>query len=158
MIIQPGTYAILTPDLISVQEIRVIIEAVKAEPSRVRLVVMTDIPTFDVATERAQQNGWQINANDVTPVWEIISLTPEELAALARKVWDNSALFLQSFTLPEMAAISLSTDPTIAAMRLLLTAWAGEVWSDDPRIVLGFDALKSTGIISDARAAEILTK
>jgi hypothetical protein len=55
-----------------------------------------------------------------------------------------------------MAAISLSTDPTIAALRLLLASWDGEVWSDDPRVIAGLDALEVANIISATRRAEIL--
>lgn len=112
--------------------------------------VETTAPTFDPATQAAPtwENG----------EWVVRDLTPEELAAAARKVWPNSSLFLQSFTFPEMAGISLSTDPTIAALRLLLTAWAGEVWSDDPRIQMGMQALVASGIINQARADDILAK
>jgi hypothetical protein len=73
-----------------------------------------------------------------------------------RKVWPNSQAFLTEFTFPEMAAISLSADPTIAALRLLLSAWAGEVYSDDERVQTGLDALVATGILTEQRRAEIL--
>jgi hypothetical protein len=75
-----------------------------------------------------------------------------------RKIWLNSAAFLSEFTMPELAAISLSLDPTIAALRLLLASWPADVWSDDPRIVMGLDALESAGIINEARRGEIVAK
>ena len=58
----------------------------------------------------------------------------------------------------ELAAISLSTDPTVAALRLLLLAWPADVWSDDPRIVGGLAALVASGIINETRKAEIIAK
>lgn len=33
-----------------------------------------------------------------------------------------------------------------------------EVWSDDPRVVAGLDAVEAAGIINAARKAEILAK
>ena len=90
--------------------------------------------------------------------WIVENKTVEELAADARKSWDNSSMFIQEFTLTEMAAISLSQDPTVAALRLLLSTWFGEVWSDDPRVQSGLSALISSGIINEARRDEILAK
>jgi hypothetical protein len=90
--------------------------------------------------------------------WVIENKSEEELAADARKSWDNSSMFVQEFTLTEMAAISLSQDPTVAALRLLLSTWFGEVWSDDPRVQSGLSALINSGIINEARRDEILAK
>lgn len=73
-----------------------------------------------------------------------------------RKIWANTQAFITEFTLPEMAAISLSTDPTIAALRLLLASWDGEVWSDDPRVIAGLDALETAGIINLSRRNSVL--
>jgi len=90
--------------------------------------------------------------------WVSTPLTDEELAARARKIWPNSAAFLGEFTLPELAAIELSLDPTIAALRLLLASWPADIYSDDPRIVGGLSALVAAGIITEARRGEILAK
>ena len=90
--------------------------------------------------------------------WVIENKSEEELAADVRKSWDNSSMFIQEFTLTEMAAISLSQDTTVAALRLLLSTWFGEVWSDDPRVQSGLSALISSGIINEARRDEILAK
>ena len=90
--------------------------------------------------------------------WIVENKTEEELAADARKSWDNSSMFIQEFTLTEMASISLSQDPTVAALRLLLSTWFGEVWSDDPRVQSGLSALINSGIINEARRDEILAK
>jgi len=90
--------------------------------------------------------------------WQAFPIPPDALAALARKTWPNAAAFLGEFSLPELAAISLSTDPTIAALRLLLASWAADVWSDDARIQMGLEKLVETGIINEARKAVILQK
>lgn len=82
--------------------------------------------------------------------FEVIDKTAEEIADAARKKWANAAEFLGEFSLEQMAAISLSTNPTIAALRLLLASWPSDVWSDDPRILLGLDQLVADGILSEA--------
>lgn len=75
-----------------------------------------------------------------------------------RKIWPNAAAFLAEFQMPELAAIELSADGTVAALRLLLASWPSDVWSDDPRIELGLGQLVAVGIIDEARRAAILTK
>lgn len=80
------------------------------------------------------------------------------LAASGRKTWPNVAAFLTAFTMPELAGISLSTDPTLAALRILLLSHPDEVWSDDPRILAGLDALVAAGVITKARRAEIVAR
>jgi hypothetical protein len=90
--------------------------------------------------------------------WVSTPRTDEELAALARKTWPNAALFLSEFNMPELAAISLSLDHTIAALRLLLASWPADIYSDDPRIIGGLSALVAVGIITEARRKEILAK
>lgn len=107
-------------------------------------------PSFDPVLQKEPQWG--------NGVWIVIDKTEEELQADARKVWDNSSMFIQEFTLTEMAAISLSQDPTVAALRLLLSTWFGEVWSEDPRVQSGLSALINSGIINEARRDEILAK
>jgi len=109
-----------------------------------------DKPSFDPVLQKEPRWG--------NGVWIVDDKTEEELAADARKSWDNSSMFIQEFTLTEMAAISLSQDPTVAALRLLLSTWFGEVWSDDPRVQSGLSALISSGIINEARRDEILAK
>lgn len=91
-------------------------------------------------------------------VWIVENKTQEELQADARKVWENASAFIQEFSLQEMASISLSQEPVIAALRLLLSTWFGEVWSDDPRVINGLDSLITSGIIDENRRQEILNK
>jgi hypothetical protein len=73
-----------------------------------------------------------------------------------RKTWPNAGAFLGEFSLEELAGIELSTNPIIAALRLVLAAWTADVWSDDERILLGMDALVDAGILAQERANEIL--
>lgn len=112
--------------------------------------VETTPPDYDPATHRAPE--WSGGE------WITAPLTPEEIAAAVRKTWSNAAMFLGEFSMPELAAISLSLDPTIAALRLLLASWPADVWSDDPRIIGGLAALVAAGIIDPARRGEIVAK
>jgi hypothetical protein len=93
----------------------------------------------------------------VERAWQIVDKTPEEIAEDARKRWPDAEAFVAEFTLPEMAAIGLSTDPTIAALRFLLSSWRSQVISDDPRVQAGMDALVQTGILTEDRRVEILS-
>lgn len=114
-------------------------------------------PIVDPLTQKAEPFlAWA--SDKVERSWVLLALSPEEQAAAARKVWKTSGDYLTEFTFEEMAAISLSQNPTIAALRLLLASWAGEVWSDDPRVLTGIQALITQGIITQARADEILSK
>ena len=87
--------------------------------------------------------------------WVVRDMTPSELADSLRKVWPSSVQFLGEFTMPELGGISVSIDPTIAAMRLILSSWIGPIYSDDPRVVMGLAAIEAAGIISAERRAQI---
>jgi hypothetical protein len=122
-------------------------------------------PAYDAAIERLQSIAPVADLGSgewVTSSYDVVALTSDEIAEnaiiAARNTWPNASAFLGEFTMPELAAIELSTDPTIAALRLLLASWPADVWSDDPRIVMGLDALESAGIITDARLGEIVAK
>ena len=112
--------------------------------------VETTPPSYDPATHRAPE--W------IDGQWIAAILTAEELAAAARKTWPNAAMFLAEFSMPELASIELSLDPTIAALRLLLASWPADIYSDDTRIIGGISALVAAGIIDEARRAEIVAK
>jgi hypothetical protein len=73
------------------------------------------------------------------------------------KSWPDVETFISEFTMDEMAQIGLSTDPTIAALRFLLSGWRSQVLSDDPRVVQGLTALVNIHIISDERRTEIFS-
>lgn len=107
-------------------------------------------PSFDSVLQKEPRWG--------NGFWIVDDKTQEELQADARKVWQNASAFVQEFSLQEMASISLSQDPVIAALRLLLSTWFGEVWSDDLRVINGLDSLVASGIIDENRRQEILNK
>lgn len=90
--------------------------------------------------------------------WIIRDLTTEERAAVARKIWPNTQAFLAEFTIAEMAGIGLSADPTIAALRVMLSVWSGQIYSDDERVVTGLAALHIAGIITTQRRIQITQK
>jgi hypothetical protein len=119
-------------------------------PKKDYFQLVPEKPSFDPALQK--EPYWGLGQ------WVVENKSEEELAADARKSWDNSSMFIQEFTLTEMAAISLSQDTTVAALRLLLSTWFGEVWSDDPRVQSGLSALIDSGIINEARRDEILAK
>lgn len=73
------------------------------------------------------------------------------------KIWPNTEYFIAEFTPEELAAIALSVHPTIAAMRLLLSAWHSTVRTDDARVIAGLDALQAEGIITNERWLQIIT-
>jgi len=121
--------------------------------------VTQDPPDFDADTQRLTKTQVvDVVAKTLTYGWGIIDLTDEELAAKARKTWMTSADFIGEFTLGELAAVQLSTNPTIAALRFILAAWSKPVWSDDPRIQLGLSTMVTEKLITSERSAEILAK
>ncbi len=109
---------------------------------------------------------WSLTENDYStlewlgpgskPTYEELEVFWQELQTV--KVWPNSQAFLSEFTMQEMAAIALSTDQTIAALRLLLSVWFSEVHSNDPRVQSGLSALQLTGILTQERVNQILSK
>jgi hypothetical protein len=72
------------------------------------------------------------------------------------KRWPDAEHFVAEFQLPELAAISLSTDPTVAALRFMLSTWLSPVHSDDPRVQQGLDALVAAGILTPERRSAIV--
>jgi hypothetical protein len=79
-------------------------------------------------------------------------------ALAARKVWPTVSEFWAEFENGEKYAIETSPSPEIIVLRADLKLWLKDVWSDDPRIVLGLDTLVAAGIIDEARRVTILTK
>lgn len=124
------------------------------------------------------RGGWRVEENEETvsivagdggivPTIEEIEtyriateadLAQKDAVIAARKIWQDSAAFMASFTLAETASISISANTTIAALRLILATWQGEIWSDDPRIIAGLDALVESQIITTERRDAILAK
>lgn len=73
----------------------------------------------------------------------------------SKKGWENVQAFMACFTMTEIAAVSLSTDSTIAALRLTLSTWLGRVEVPDLRVQTGLNKMVELGIISSDRKAEI---
>lgn len=78
MTLQPGTYGILEVGR-TLREIRTFVAPFEAKDGRVLPVVMTAQPAFNAATHKVVQNGWSVNQNDVTPVWQVVALSQAEL-------------------------------------------------------------------------------
>ena len=72
------------------------------------------------------------------------------------KTWPNVQIFMGEFTMPEKGAIAISTDPTIAALRLELTTWLSMVHADDASVVAGLERLVELEIITAQRKSELL--
>lgn len=70
--------------------------------------------------------------------------------------WENVQSFMAAFTMQEKAAIALSTDPTIAALRLELTTWLSSVQADSDAVQTGLDKLVDLQILTPQRKTEIL--
>lgn len=89
--------------------------------------------------------------------WKVSDLQGQALADALRKVWPNVQAFMAEFSMEELAAISLSTDPTIAALRMVLMTWLSEVHSDDPRVIAGLARLIEVGILTQSRRDAIIS-
>lgn len=113
-------------------------------------VVQEDQPVFDPATQWVEgTESIDTGLKTVTRGWQVHSL-PDF------KTWANVQLFMAEFTMEEKAMIALSTDPTLAALRLELSTWLSEVYANDPRVVTGINKLVELSIVSQVRADEIL--
>lgn len=85
--------------------------------------------------------GWQINPAPTPPSY---------------KIWISAQQFMAEFTMDEKAQIALSTDPTVAALRLEISTWFSNVYGNDLRVTTGLDKLVQLGIITQTREDEIL--
>lgn len=107
---------------------------------------------------------WIIDNNDYAQlIWHDSEAPPtlEELQAAWNqlqqiKTWPNVQAFMAAFTMQEKAAIALSTDPTIAALRLELTTWLSSVSANSPAALTGLDKLVELQILTLQRKTEIL--
>lgn len=105
--------------------------------------------------DRCESDSTVIN-NLLRKGWTIISAPPEpEAPPPPPPGWPNIQVFTDTFTVSEIAAVSLSTDPTIAALRFTLSTRLGRVEVADERVQLGLKRMVELGMISAARKAEI---
>ncbi len=113
------------------------------------------------------QNGYIVNislAQDDAPLQPSTMLESDAIAAgytwepvpVPPPQWDNTQAFMAAFTMQEKAAIALSTDPTIAALRLELTTWLSSVPANSPAVLTGLDKLVELQILTPQRKTEIL--
>ena len=130
----------------------------RIDPIPPDLVPLVKIPQPITASNQIADPILVWTETSVTRDWQIRDMTAEELAESLRKIWQHNQQFIAEFTMEEISAISLSTDPTIAALRLILTTWNNSVYSDDPRVIAGLDAIQTAGIITAERRVQILTK
>ena len=71
------------------------------------------------------------------------------------KGWPDIQQFMRVFTDAEKAAVSLSRDATIAALRIDMSTWLTSVKIQDERVQRGLSRMVELGIIDSARKAEI---
>lgn len=130
---------------------------VDMDPDLVLLKIVTDPqPEYDSLTQRLLPTEQiDLDAAECRTVWAVEEI-PEAEREPQFKRWPDTEHFVAEFTPPEMAQIGLSTEPTIAGLRFMLSGWRSAVHSDDPRVVQGLDALVAAGIISEQRKDQIL--
>jgi hypothetical protein len=93
-----------------------------------------------------------LDALTLTRAWRINTLPPPP----DYKIWMNVQEFMAEFSMAEKADIALSSDPTLAALRLDLSTWLSTVHANDPRVLMGLDKLAELNIITAERKQEIL--
>lgn len=107
--------------------------------------------------ENLLRKGWQVAPPkpDANATWDGSTWIPSPPAP-DYKIWPNVQAFMAEFTMEEKAAIAVSTDPVIAALRLELTTWMSDVHGNDPRVGMGLNRLVELGVLSSSRKTEIL--
>jgi hypothetical protein len=106
-------------------------------------VARPPMPTYDPETE-------------LEPWWSLNQWISRPKIIEPRKIWPSSADFWAAFTDSEKLAILASAIAGIILLREELRLWAGEVWSDDPRVQAGLSGLVAVGILTPERKAAIL--
>ncbi len=122
------------------------------------IVELVKIPKPDQTPGKIAEPILVWTETSCTREWQIRDMTPDELADSVRKTWPTTREFLSEFTMEELAGMSLSTDPIVAALRLILSTWVGPIYSDDSRVEMGLSALQSAGVITPERRDELTTK
>jgi len=153
---------------VGVEERLLTTSATPVQVATAHLVTPSLSLTFNTTMKRIAHisNGYITNVSLATDDAELNPGTMLEAEALAQgltwapvataPIWPNVQSFMAAFTMPEKAAIELSTDATIAALRLELTTWLTEVHPTDPRVIAGLDKLVELGILTSERRSEIL--
>ena len=112
--------------------------------------------TDEQVVENLLRKGWQLAPPkpDQNATWENCQWVPPPPPPPLQ--WENTQSFMAAFTMQEKAAIALSTDPTIAALRLELTTWLSSVPANSPAVLTGLDKLVDLQILTPQRKTEIL--
>lgn len=116
------------------------------------LLPLVKLPKPDLTDTQEADPVLVWGTDSVERQWIIRPKTAEEL----RKVWQNTQSFMAAFTMQEKAAIALSIDPIIAALRLELTTWLSSVRADSDAVLTGLDKLVELQILTLQRKTEIL--
>jgi len=119
----------------------------------VTAVPLVKLPEPDVSPSEIAEPNLVWFDDRVERQWTVRARTPEELV----KIWANAQAFMAEFTDDEKAGIANSTDTTVAALRLEISTWFSQVYSNDPRVIAGLDKLVELDIITEARKTEIIT-
>lgn len=72
------------------------------------------------------------------------------------KEWASVEAFVEEFSLSECAAVEMSANPQIAALRFKLKTWQSPVHANHPLVQDGMAALVAEGIITEERKNTIL--
>lgn len=109
-------------------------------------------PSYDHATHScAATEAIDAQSKTVTRGWTVEEMPPRP------KVWMNAQAFMAAFTMEEKAAVALSSDPIIAALRLELSTWLSTVHVDDERVQLGLNRLVELEILTNDRKNAIIS-
>lgn len=105
---------------------------------------------------------WEGDMDDLPSMADLEFALDEHHAAqalsAARKVWPTVADFYAEFTAAEKYAIQSSAIPSIVVARGDLAMWRGDVWSDNPDVLAGLNAMVKAKVLTVERRAEILAK
>jgi hypothetical protein len=109
-------------------------------------------PSYDTETHTcAATETIDTQAKTVTRGWTVQVRPPES------KIWTNAQAFMSAFTMEEKAAVALSSDPIIAALRLELSTWLSPVHVNDERVQLGLNRLVELEILTNDRKNAIIS-
>lgn len=115
-------------------------------------VIQEPQPSFDATTHTCMATeAIDAQSKTVTRGWTVQARPAQS------KLWMNAQEFMQAFTMQEKAAVALSSDPIIAALRLELSTWLSTVHVDDERVQLGLNRLVELEILTNDRKNAIIS-
>lgn len=114
-------------------------------------IVQDSEPAYDPATQ------YLTTTETIDTVAETVTYGYQTNELPTYKIWSNAQAFMAEFTDEEKSGIANSTDSTVAALRLEISTWFSQVYSNDPRVIAGLDKLVELDIITEDRKEEIVT-